>query len=455
VVWFNNLAPTADVGGPYTITEGDSVMLDASASSDPDSDPLTYAWDLDNDAVYGDVTGETPTLTWAQLQSFGIDDDGVYPIAVEVDDGHGTVTAATTLTVDNFVPILSTTGASNVTVSTLYTLTLGVTDPGADTMTSWTINWGDGTIDVIAGNPSSATHTYTRVGYTFDILASATDEDVTVLQNELLVASYGGQKVFRYEETTGDYLQDWATTAAAAGAVIGPDGRLYVSNYGDDNVRVYNAETGADLGVFASGSGLNGPEGLVFGPDGHLYVTGWSNDGVLRYDGTTGAFIDTFTSGTAVAGPVGVAFGPDGNLYVGSWSDHYVNRYNGTTGVFIDQFVTAASGGLNTPNQLTFGPDGNLYVTSEGSVEVLRYNGTTGASMGVFVAAGGDSDQPTGVAFGPDGNLYVTDYTDAQILRYDGTTGAFIDEYVAAGSGGLTAAWYITFLPKHQVLITP
>ena len=455
VVWLNNLAPTADVGGPYTITEGDSVMLDASASSDPDSDPLTYSWDLDDDATFGDVVGETPTVTWAQLQSFGIDDDGVYPIAVEVDDGTITDTDATTLTVDNFVPVLSTTGASSVTVSTVYTLTLGVTDPGADTMTSWTINWGDGTIDVIAGNPSSATHTYTRVGFTFDILASATDEDVTVLQNELLVASYGGQKIFRFEETTGDYLQDFATMGAAAGAVIGPDGRLYVSNYGDDTVRVYNAETGADLGVFASGGGLTGPEGLVFGPDGHLYVAGYSDNAVLRYDGTTGVFIDTFTSGTAVAGPVGVAFGPDGNLYVGSWSNHYVNRYNGSTGVFIDQFVGTASGGLDTPDQLTFGPDGNLYIASEGSVEVLRYNGSTGAFIDVFVAAGGASDQPTGVAFGPDGNLYVTDYTDAAVLRYNGTTGAYIDDYVPNGSGGLTAAWWITFLPKHQVLITP
>ena len=77
--------------------------------------------------------------------------------------------------------------------------------------------------------------------------------------------------------------------------------------------------------------------------------------------------------------------------------------------------------------------------------------------MDVFVAAGGagDLDDPTGVAFGPDGDLYVTDYTDAAILRYDGTTGTFIDEYVPAGSGGLAGAWFLNFLPKQQVLVTP
>jgi len=455
VVWLNNLPPTADVGGPYTITEGDSVMLDASATSDPDSDPLTYSWDLDNDATFGDVTGETPTVTWAQLQSFGIDDDGVYPIAVEVDDGTITDTDATTLTVDNFVPVLSTTGASSVTVSTVYTLTLGVTDPGDDTISGWTINWGDGTIDPIVGNPSSATHTYTRLGYTFDILASATDEDGTWLQNELLIPSYDASKVFRYEETTGDYLQQWAVGSNPLAHLIGPDGRLYVSNEGDNNVTRYNAETGADLGVFASGGGLSSPEGATFGPDGHLYVAGWTNSNVLRFDGSSGVFIDTFTSGTAVTAPVGVVFGPDGNLYVGSYSGDYVNRYNGTTGVFIDQFVGVASGGLDQPHQMTFGPDGNLYIASRTSGQVLRYNGTTGVFIDVFVAAGGAGalDNPSGLAFGPDGHLYVNEIADATILRYHGTTGAFIDVYVAAGSGGLTSPHLMGFLPKQQVLV--
>ena len=93
--------PAADAGGPYTITEGDSVDLDASASSDPNSDPLTFSWDLDNDGTYGDVTGETPTVSWGTLVSLGINTAGTYPISVEVDDGTGlTDTAATTIVVD-------------------------------------------------------------------------------------------------------------------------------------------------------------------------------------------------------------------------------------------------------------------------------------------------------------------------------------------------------------------
>ena len=102
------------------------------------------------------------------------------------------------------------------------------------------------------------------MGFTFNILASATDEDGTWLQNELLVGSYPADKVFRYEETTGDYLQDFAATDATSGVVIGPDGHLYVSGANSDDVWRFNAETGAFIDIFATGSGLIGAEGADF-----------------------------------------------------------------------------------------------------------------------------------------------------------------------------------------------
>ncbi len=56
-------APIADAGGPYTINEGDSLSLDASASSDPEGAPLTFTWDVNGDGAFGDATGVAPTLT--------------------------------------------------------------------------------------------------------------------------------------------------------------------------------------------------------------------------------------------------------------------------------------------------------------------------------------------------------------------------------------------------------
>ncbi|MCG8371666.1 MAG: PKD domain-containing protein, partial [Proteobacteria bacterium] len=56
-VTVNNVAPTADAGGPYSGDQGADIALDASASSDPGNDIVSYEWDLDNDGAYDDATG--------------------------------------------------------------------------------------------------------------------------------------------------------------------------------------------------------------------------------------------------------------------------------------------------------------------------------------------------------------------------------------------------------------
>ena len=91
---------------------------------------------------------------------------------------------------------------------------------------------------------------------------------------------------------------------------------LLVTSRLTDEVLRYDGDTGAFLGVFASGGGLSNPVGLTFGPDGHLYVASGNNNRVLRYDGVTGAFLGIFASGNAIASPRNLNFGPDGHLYV-------------------------------------------------------------------------------------------------------------------------------------------
>ena len=462
-----NQLPTAAAGGPYVINEGDSLNLVGSASSDPDTDPLTYAWDLDNDGNFGEVgepTTETPAVSWATLQSFGIDDDGVYTIGVEVSDGKGGLdTATTTITVNNVAPTLSTTGTGNATANSLYTLNLGATDPGNDTIASWTINWGDGTIEAITGNPASVTHTYTTtaIGFTYNILASASDEDGTYFQNELLVASSNNDSVIRYG-ADGSFLQQFAIGDGIdypVDPIIGPDGNLYLSGWNSDNVLRYNATTGAFIDTFvtAGSGGLSSAAGLAFGPDGNLYVASRLTSEVLRFNGTTGAFIDAFV--TAASGGLneaeGLTFGPDGNLYVSDYQNNAVYKYHGTTGAFQAVFVTSGSGGLGNAEDLAFGPDGNLYIADDTNSSVHRYNGTTGAYINDFVTSGsGGLTNATGVAFGPDGNLYVGSWGTDSVLRYSGTTGAFIDAYITSGSGGLQSTDYLNFLPEHQVTVT-
>lgn len=281
-------------------------------------------------------------------------------------------------------------------------------------------------------------------------------------------------------------------------------GELLACGFNSDQIHRYDATTGAFVGTFGAGGDLNGPICVTVGPDGLLYVCSEEANKVLRYHRTTYAYIDEFIfddPGTPMVdetggllGPTAAIFGPDGNLYVASFDNDQVLRYNGTTGAFIDVFVTAASGGLNGPDNGTiFGPDGHLYVPSYFGNQVLRFDGTSGAFLNVFVGVGSAASAmrnprtvlfrygcndvmvnnelggrvqrynaatgvwidrfianvpaPTGMAIGPDKNLYIASLNNHSITKWSGVNGATLGTFVPSGSGGLNGVVYIKFLP--------
>jgi glucose/arabinose dehydrogenase len=69
------------------------VQFDGSGSTDPDGDPITYAWDLNGDGLYTDSTLQKPTYTYSQA--------GSYTARLVVTDSRGgsSTPAAVTITV--------------------------------------------------------------------------------------------------------------------------------------------------------------------------------------------------------------------------------------------------------------------------------------------------------------------------------------------------------------------
>ena len=79
-----NRAPMANAGDDATVDAGASVMLDGSASMDPDGDMLTYAW------VLAVPDGSEAVLTGADMSmpSFNTDVVGAYVVELTVSDGE-------------------------------------------------------------------------------------------------------------------------------------------------------------------------------------------------------------------------------------------------------------------------------------------------------------------------------------------------------------------------------
>ena len=90
-----NNAPTADAGADQIVNENRAVTLNGTASSDPDSDPLTYAWvQIAGPATVltGDTTA-TPSLTAPFVSPGGSD----LTFQLTVDDGYGGTAADITV----------------------------------------------------------------------------------------------------------------------------------------------------------------------------------------------------------------------------------------------------------------------------------------------------------------------------------------------------------------------
>jgi DNA-binding beta-propeller fold protein YncE len=177
----------------------------------------------------------------------------------------------------------------------------------------------------------------------------------------LYVSSNATNQVLRYNGVTGAFIDTFVPGPLGA-SIIGdllfaPDGTLWVvsRNEAGEVINRYNSTTGEFINSFAPGHTMDRKRAIQ-GPDGNVYVTSRGTDEVARFSGATGDFMGIFVSegSGGIDGPLGSAFGPDGNLYVSGQLSDSVVRYNGTTGALVNVFVPAGSGGLDGATFIVF-----------------------------------------------------------------------------------------------------
>jgi hypothetical protein len=161
------LAPLATVQA----NEGETVIVQPVASDRDGSDVLTYRLEAAPDGAALDST--TGRIVWKAS-----DGDADYGFTVRVTDAGGLAAVQSfTVQVANVVPTLTVGGYTQTYTGAPYGLELSSFDPGQDTITAWRIDWGDGQVQAVAGNPPTVTHVYTDFLGQAQILTQATDED--------------------------------------------------------------------------------------------------------------------------------------------------------------------------------------------------------------------------------------------------------------------------------------
>jgi sugar lactone lactonase YvrE len=214
--------------------------------------------------------------------------------------------------------------------------------------------------------------------------------DIVFQNGYMYVISTYTNQVLQYNATTGAYLGVFI--ASGSGGLsgsqfmsFGPDGNLYVTS--SNGVLRYNGTTGAFLGTFvANGSGgLSGAAGIAFDPSGsYFYVASSGSGQVLKYNAQTGAYVGVAASG--LSSPSDVKFGADGLLYVLDQGGNRIERFT-ESGTYVDDYVPLGSAGLSIWNWMNFGPNGDLYVDSSSSNQIYQFGTENEALFTVSLSA--------------------------------------------------------------------
>ncbi len=160
-----NDAPTADAGSDATVSEGATVTLDGSGSTDPENEALTYAWSQTSgspNVTLSSATAESPTFTApTQLAS-----NASLVFSLTVTDARGSASTADTVTITvtagaNDAPTAD--AGSDQTVSEGATVTLdgsGSTDPETEALTyAWSQTSGSPNVTLSSATAESPTFT--------------------------------------------------------------------------------------------------------------------------------------------------------------------------------------------------------------------------------------------------------------------------------------------------------
>ena len=168
------------------------------------------------------------------------------------------------------------------------------------------------------------------------------------------------------------------------------------------------------LTVYTFG-GVRSPRDVLVGPDGLVYVSDYGSDAVWVFT-RAGAFVRSIglssDRSSRLRKPLGLAFASDGRLFVVDAGNRRVQVF-ASDGTFVR---TLGAGDFDSPHGVAIGPDGLLYVADRGNRRV-RISTMDGDKVADVIP---DEDSrtfaPAGLCVAADGALVVADLETHRVV---------------------------------------
>ena len=299
------------------------------------------------------------------------------------------------------------------------------------------------------------------------IFADATDREGNVFvadydNNQVLRVSRDGNLTLVAGNGFAGFSGDGGQAVNASlrgpkGVAVGPDGFIYISDTGNDRVRVVTpdgviatiAGNGSQLfsgdGGPATVASLFAPNGLAFDSTGNLFIADTRHNRIRRIasDGVittvAGNGLETYNgegaaTSYALNGPVSIAFDAAGNLFIADTLNNRIRKVtpSGIMSTFAGTGIPgwadgpAARAVFSYPKGIAFDSAGNLFIADPGN-NLIRKIDTAGAVSTVagngalaFAGDGGAARSasfggPSWVAVNPTGDVFIADTSNGRI----------------------------------------
>ncbi len=240
-------------------------------------------------------------------------------------------------------------------------------------------------------------------------------------RGRLWIADFGNSRL-RVFDRDGGRLGGWGGRGAGefgfrelCGVAIRGDA-LYVADTWNGRVQAYTVE-----GILrGTASELYGPRGITVAPDGRVWVTDTGNHRVVSYGPLLNDVKIVGQKGSGpgeFASPIGIAASPGGEIFVADTGNRRIQVLAPDGG--LRRVLPFSGWGENVEPGLAIDSDGTIYATDPGSRSIVMLD-PSGREKGRLTAdeAGKPFENPTGIAIDPkDRILYVVNSGTSSIAR--------------------------------------
>ena len=204
-------------------------------------------------------------------------------------------------------------------------------------------------------------------------------------------------------------------TDSVLDASFSPDGKKIVSSSHDYTIRIWDAITGRQIGQPLTGH-TGSVTTVTFSPDGKYIVSASADKTIRVWDAITGNLIKQISTGHEC--PISsAAFSPDGTKIVSASWDYTLRIWDVTTG---KQIGEPLKGHTRLVNSASFSPDGKYIVSASSDKTVRIWDTKTGKQVGESLE--GHTSHVNSASFSPDGKYIVSASDDTTIIIWDAAT---------------------------------